>query len=232
MIKKSAIPWDYKRFFFLRSEIHRLLCLSMLFSCVLVVARVIYTGKFTFVFLVWNLFLAFLPFLITELLNRETRWINHKFNFLLFFLLWLVFIPNSFYILTDLYHLGDDYNDFRVPDWFDLAMIISFAWNGLLLGILSLRQMEKLINLHFLKMQDLFFIYPVMWLNALGVYIGRYQRYNSWDLLTDPFQLIRGIAEILIHPLAYRYASGMIFCFSIWFTIFYISLKRVGKNLR
>jgi uncharacterized membrane protein len=232
MIKKSVLPWYYNRTCFLRREMHRLLAISMLFSCGLVFARVIYTGKFTFVFLVWNLLLAFFPFLITELLYREPRWINHKIIFLLFFLLWLVFIPNSFYILTDLYHLGDNYNDFRVPDWFDLAMIISFAWNGLLLGILSVRQMEKILNLHFFKMHDLIFIYPVMWFNALGVYIGRYRRFNSWDLFTDPFQLIRGIAEILIHPLAYRYASGMIFCFSIWFTIFYISLKRMSKNLR
>jgi uncharacterized membrane protein len=232
MIKKSNLPSYYSKIFFLRSEMDRLLMLSMFFSCMLVLARITYTGKLTFIFLVWNLILAFVPFFITQLLTRKPQWVENKIKFLCCFLVWLVFVPNSFYILTDLYHLGDNYNDFRVPDWFDLTMILSLAWNGLLLGVLSVRQMEKIVQQHFFKKHTLLFIYPIMWLNALGVYIGRYLRYNSWDVLTDPFQLMRGIADILFHPLAYRFASGMIFCFSVLLTIFYFTLRRISKTIR
>jgi uncharacterized membrane protein len=232
MNKKPGLQLYYNRIFFLRSEIDRLLALSILFSCLLVLARVAYTGHLTFIFLIWNLFLSFIPWSISKWLTQKPRRAESRIKFIFCFLVWLAFVPNSFYILTDLYHLGDNYNDYRMPDWYDLAMILSFAWNGLLLGIMSVRQMEKIVQSRFFKKHELLFLYPVMWLNALGVYIGRYLRYNSWDVLTDPFQLIRGIAEILLHPFTYRYASGMIFCFSILLTLFYLMVKKMSKVVR
>lgn len=241
--------------FFLRSEMDRLLSLSMLFSCFLVVARVLHTGRFTFLFLVWNLFLAYLPYFITTCLSRmqglplpihpgslsgsghpplavppsrPSRWLPGKALFAACFLVWLLFIPNSFYIITDLFHLGDWYNDRLMPQWYDLAMILSFTWNGLLLGVLSVRQMEKILRPRLAARHELFFLYPIMWLNALGVYIGRYLRFNSWDIITNPFQLFSDIARIVLHPLRNQYAWDMIFCFSILMTLMYLMLKRIS----
>jgi uncharacterized membrane protein len=111
-------------------------------------------------------------------------------------------------------------------------MIVSFAWNGLLLGILSVRQMEKIAQQHLVYRRELFFLYPIMWLNALGVYVGRYLRFNSWDIVTNPFELLYDIANILLHPLAFRYAWGMIFCFSILMTFIYLTLKKISKAIR
>ena len=65
-----------------------------------------------------------------------------------------------------------------------------------------------------------------MWMNALGVYVGRYMRYNSWDVFTDPFQLARDIMVTLLHPLSYRYAWGMMVCFSIPAQFFLPDLKK------
>jgi len=144
---------------------------------------------------------------------------------------WIAFVPNAFYILTDLYHIGDDYNDYLMPQWFDLAMILSFAWNGLLLGILSVRHVEKIVHGKFNLRNELLFLYPLMWLNALGVYVGRYLRYNTWDVITNPFLLLRDIANVLLHPFADRYASGMIFCFSILLTLIYLMLKKMSKAI-
>lgn len=229
MNKKASILLYRDRIFFMRSETGRLLTLSMFFSCIMVLARIAYTGKLTFVSLIWNLFLACIPYLITQFLCSKPQWILKKGIFIFFFLLWLIFIPNSFYILTDLFHLADRQNDYQAPQWYDLALILSFAWNGLLLGILSVRQMEKITQLFISNSNELLFLYPIMWLNALGVYVGRYLRYNSWDVLTDPFQLFRDIANILLHPLAFRYAWGMIFCFSILMTLMYTTLKKISK---
>ena len=147
-------------------------------------------------------------------------------------LVWLVFVPNTFYILTDLYHVGDDYNDYSMPQWYDLAMILSFAWNGLLLGILSVRHIEKIVHEKFRLKHELFFLYPIMWLNALGVYVGRYLRFNSWDLVSNPFHLIKEIADILLHPFSERYATGMIFCFSVLMTLIYLTLKKLSRAIR
>ena len=181
-----AIPQTRSRI--LGSEMDRLLLLSMLFSCLLTAARILHTERRTFIFLPWNLFLAYIPYFISTYLTRLTRrgpgWWTLS-------LLWLLFIPNSFYIITDLYHLGDLYNDRQMPQWFDLAMILSYVWNGLLLGVLSVRQMERLLLPRLTLSNELLFLYPVMWMNALGIYIGRYLRFNSWDIVTDPFRLLR-----------------------------------------
>src|SRR5258707_12410213 len=100
------------RIFFLRTEMDRLLFLSMLFSCLLVAARLIHTGRITFIFLIWNLFLAYVPYFIsTSLTRRAERGTGRGPGWWILSFFWLLFIPNSFYIITALYHLGDLYND-------------------------------------------------------------------------------------------------------------------------
>jgi uncharacterized membrane protein len=229
-----------RRWFFLRTEMDRLLTASMLFSCILVGIRIFHTGRITFILMIWNLFLAYVPYAISTWMTareaRKTRALRRRrsLNQLLTVLLllsWLLFIPNSFYILTDLYHLADNHRNSRVPEWFDLSLILSFAWNGLLLGILSVRQIEKILVPHASIFQEWLFLYPIMWLNALGVYTGRYLRYNSWDILTNPFQLLSDIFGMVIHPLRHDYAWGMIFCFSILLTLFYSLIKKGSKAL-
>jgi uncharacterized membrane protein len=211
--------------FLFRTETDRVLSLSMAFSTLLIMARIFYTGQLTFLFLVWNLFLAWLPYAFTNYAQDQPKWRKGK-RFLLLFTIWLLFIPNSFYIITDLFHLGPYY---AVPVWFDLVMILSFAWNGLLLGLLSVRQMEKMVQRYLPGRHELLFIYPIMWLNAFGVYIGRYLRFNSWDVITNPFALIADIAAMLVHPIQNKIAWGMIACFSVFMTLMYIALKRIAK---
>ncbi|WP_431217905.1 DUF1361 domain-containing protein [Puia sp. P3] len=80
----------------------------------------------------------------------------------------------------------------RVPEWFDLSLILSFAFNGLLLGVLSVRQMERLFLPNPTTIGSWLFLYPIMVLNALGVYTGRYLRYNSWDIISDPLAAAAG----------------------------------------
>jgi uncharacterized membrane protein len=220
-----------RRIFFFRSEMDRLLALSMLFSCLLVGARMFHTGGYKFLFLTWNLFLAYIPYFITGVLARRPGWVSNRLVFVPLFIVWLLFIPNSFYIITDLFHLGDRYNDRQAPQWFDLAMILSFVWNGLLLGVLSVRQMEHIVLPRLSLRNELFFLYPIMWLNALGIYTGRYLRYNSWDVITDPFQLLGDIAGMVIHPLRHQYAWDMILCFSILMTLMYLMMKKIHKAL-
>lgn len=211
--------------FFGRSEIDRMLTLSMLFSVLLVAARIAYTGQSTFLFMIWNLFLAWLPYALTTWLQQGPDIVNKGWKLAAVFLIWLPVVPNSFYILTDLFHLGRS----NVPRWFDLAMIVSFAWNGLVLGILSVRQMEKYIEPYLRGRHELFFVYPVMWLNALGVYIGRYYRFNSWDIVVNPFDLMAGILEAIAHPVAYKDVWGMVGCFSVFMTLVYLTIKRIAR---
>ena len=146
-------------------------------------------------------------------------------------LVWLLFIPNTFYILTDLYHLTDHGRTSRVPEWYDLVLILSFAWNGLLLGVLSVRHMEKLFMPRASVLAGWLFVYPIMMLNALGVYTGRYLRYNSWDIISDPLQLLADILDMIIHPFRNHPVWIMILCFSILLTLIYRMFRGSSKAL-
>ena len=212
----------------LKSEIHRLLLTSVGFSCLLLLARMVYTGRHTFVFLLWNLFLAFVPYFFSSRLLLRLSWLKSRWKLPVAFIVWVLFIPNSFYILTDLFHL---YDSIVVPPWFDLLLIISFAWNGLIMGILSVRQMEKIIMVRWPGLPGWAWFYPIMVLNAVGVYIGRYLRFNSWDVITDPFRLTADIVHIIAHPVQYRQAWGMVVCFSAFLIILYTTIKKMSRAL-
>jgi uncharacterized membrane protein len=177
-------------------------------------------------FLIWNLFLAYIPYRITNYLGKAVSVIS-KFIFWLVFFAWLLFIPNSFYIITDLFHLEEGR---AAPQWYDLTLIFSFAWNGIILGILSLYKMEKIIESKFNRRATLFFIYGIMWLNALGIYIGRYLRFNSWDVITNPLGLAADITYLCIHPFRNFMEWAMIFCFSFLMTLIYLVLRKLNKE--
>jgi len=197
------------------------------FSIVLLSTRVIVTTYDTYIFLVWNLFLAFVPYAISNWLQHNIAAIKSKWKLTAAIIAWLLFIPNSFYIITDLFHLEEIVS---APKWFDLLLLLSFAWNGLLLGIISLRQMETILEQVSGKSFSLLIIFAVMWLNAYGIYIGRFLRYNSWDVLAQPFSLCGDLLEMLIHPFHNKMEWGMIFCYAVFMTLLYITAKKMAEN--
>jgi uncharacterized membrane protein len=211
---------------YLKNSIERTLALSCLFSLAILVVRIGYTGRWAFSFLPWNLFLALVPYVLTKWLMQHPSWLDRKWFFTAAFTVWLLFVPNAFYIITDLFHL---HLSTDVPLWFDLALLLSFAWNGLLFGILSVRQMEKIVTAKWNLRNDWLFIYPVMALNAFGVYVGRYLRFNSWDVVTNPFGLAEDVLYLLMHPVLYRFDWSMIFCYAVLMTLIYSAIKSISK---
>lgn len=216
------------KIYFNKTELEKLLMLSCLFSMALTGFRIIYTDHWRFAWLTWNLFLALVPYLITRFAIQQPALMQKRWKLALIFISWLLFIPNSFYIITDLFHLEISQ---RIPLWFDLALIFSFAWNGILLGVVSTRQMEKIVRRSFPAIQEWQFVYPMMLLNAFGVYIGRYLRYNSWDIIANPFQLTEDIFYLLFHPIRNRFDWSMIICYSVFMTLIYLAIKRMSKAL-
>jgi len=212
---------------FLRSldDTDTMLLTSIAFCFGLQAFRIIYTGQLLFSFLVWNLFLAWLPYAISRVLTKG-NYVKSKAFFPLAFL-WLLFIPNSFYIITDLFHL--DMNT-TVPLWFDLALLVAFAWCGLVLGMVSVRQMEKLIEQKLQRPAGLFLTIPVMALNGLGIYLGRYERFNSWDIINNPFSLFSSLADLIMHPLRNRFDWSMIVCYAGLLTVIYLGIRALGRS--
>lgn len=228
MLKALQTNFVLRRLYFNKTEMEKLLMLSSLFSMGLTVVRIIYTHEWLFAWLSWNLFLAIVPYLISRFAMSSPSWIENNFKFSLLFIAWLLFIPNAFYIITDLFHL-----EIRIgiPLWFDLALIFSFAWIGILLGVLSVRQMEKMVQLKLPVVTELQFAVPIMLLNAFGIYIGRYLRYNTWDVVANPFQLTKDIVYMIIHPVHYRFDWSMIVCYAVFMTLIYLAIKRMSKAL-
>lgn len=210
-------------------SMHQWLLLSCAFSCLLVLARVVATGHTTYLFLYWNLFLAFVPYLITRAMMRNVAWLEHPLKKWLLLMVWLIFIPNSFYIITDIIH----FPQFRTaPQWFDLLMLFSFAWNGIVCGVLSVRTVEVILRAANGRGFSLVVVFAVMWLNALGVYIGRYGRFNSWDVLADPFDLAAHVTDLFLHPFENGVAWGMTIIYAMFITLLYIMIRKMGESLR
>ncbi|HEY6505114.1 MAG TPA: DUF1361 domain-containing protein [Chitinophagaceae bacterium] len=218
-IHKPTVPLSF--------SLHQWLIVSCSFSFLLLCGRVMATGYLTYVFLLWNLFLAFVPYAISNWLSRSERAMKNKWMIALSLVAWLLFIPNSFYILTDLFHLR---NIRSAPKWFDLLLLLSFAWNGLLFGIVSLRKIEVILHTVSGRRFSFFIVFVVMWLNAFGIYIGRFLRYNSWDILARPFSLFSDMFEILAYPFDNIMEWVMISCYAVFMTLLYLTVRKLPEN--
>ncbi|MCU0435740.1 MAG: DUF1361 domain-containing protein [Bacteroidia bacterium] len=186
------------------SRVVRLLLLSTGFSVMLILLRVGFTGRLTYLFLVWNLFLAWVPFLVAGWMRQ--RPFMGRMMFLCTGFIWLLFLPNAPYILTDLFHLKPNQG---APFWFDWLVLLSAGWTGLLLGLVSLRRMEQEVsgriarrksrNLDFVRG---IFVPVVLLLSAFGVYLGRFERTNSWEVMTNPFGVVSDVLSAVTTPRA------------------------------
>lgn len=210
-----------------RWQIREWLMLSALFSLFLLAGRIAVTGSLTYLFLPWNLFLAWIPYRITSWMSADLSGLEHPWKFRGLLLAWLLFIPNSFYIITDLFHLT---HIDSAPKWFDLLLLFSFAWNGLLLGLLSLRRMELILELKTARAVSILLVSFVMWLSAFGIYIGRYLRFNSWDVLTNPLSLFESLADRILNPLQYASAWGMTAMYGLFMTLLYYSIRKLSES--
>jgi uncharacterized membrane protein len=131
----------------------------------------------------WNLYLAWVALGLAVILTRKIAFQPAKWVRFMLGILWLVFLPNTFYIITDLIHIRTTPGDFA---WFDLVMLISFAFTGIVLGFTGLRLIhERFIRLYG-QIGAQWLISAIIVLASFGVYIGRFLRLNSWDVFKSP----------------------------------------------
>ncbi len=188
--------------------------------------RVIYSHQITFMSLIWNLFLAYIPFFLSRILKNNYRLQKPGLLSLSIAFTWLIFFPNAPYILTDFFHL---YQREGVPLWLDLIIIALFAWNGLIIGFLSLKDMELIITVRYGKKYGWIFTLLVIMMGSFGVYIGRYLRYNSWDVFIAPYNLTIDILKIFRHPMDYKDAFGMTIGMAVFLMTSYFNFSRFYK---
>lgn len=169
------------------------LSFASLVSVTLVVARIAWTGNPRYAFLIWNLFLAWLPMIFVVLAReRQKPGTNPGWRFIAFASAWLLFFPNAPYIFTDLVHLN---RQFYQHFWVDLVLILTCALTGLVIGFVSLYLMQSSVRRMAGAAASWIFIAAIAGLSGFGICLGRFLRLNSWDVLLRPGRLVQRLGE-------------------------------------
>jgi uncharacterized membrane protein len=188
---------------------------SSALAAVLLALRIGLSGRLTLAFLAWNLTLAWIPWLCST-----AAWASKsRAGTAVAGAVWLAFLPNAPYLVTDFLHLQPRA---PIPLWYDIALLASFAWAGCLLAIVSLRAMHVLVTRRFGATAGWLFVAGATGLTGLGIYIGRFLRWNSWDLALRPGAVLEDLLSRGISPAAQLRVIGVTGTFAAMFLVTYL----------
>lgn len=197
----------------------------------LLIYRFVLSGTPGYAFLIWNLALAAVPAVAARLFVGATEKPSPGAIQVFWFAVWLAFLPNAPYVVTDLVHLGPAAN---VPLWFDLALLAFCGGTGLLLGYISLADVQTVIARRFSGRAGWGVAIAALLLSGFGIYVGRFLRWNSWDTLANPLSLLGDIAHQLSEPGSRARAIGVTLVYGIGLLLGYLALRflRFGGGTR
>jgi uncharacterized membrane protein len=218
-------PVDYFR----RNPTLAVLVLSSCVSFAILLVHIVSTHSFIYWYLGWNLLLAWLPLLFVIFLRKSLvyqPWL--AWRPMIWTVLWLAFLPNSFYIVSDLLHL----QSVSTTDLlYDTVMMVSFMLNGLVLGYISLYQVHRELKKRL----------SVNWTNTLiglsllvcsfAIYLGRDLRWSSWDLIANPQGILFDISNQIIDPIHHLQAFTTTLMFFVLLGTFYLVICSIVNNL-
>ncbi|HMS23307.1 MAG TPA: DUF1361 domain-containing protein [Candidatus Saccharibacteria bacterium] len=221
MIERKRVPFT--------SQVLLTLLASSAISMLLLGIRIMVTGKYNFWFLSWNLVLAWVPLIFA--LALRIRLFKHPFlswQSLGLLIVWLGFLPNSFYLMSDLIHLQSSGDTIIL---FDIAMVMSFIINGLILGYMSIYIVHSLLRPRMTSRQSWLAVQLIFLASSFAIYLGRYLRWNTWDILFNPFGLIFDISERIINPVLHIQTYIVTFTFFIVLSATYTIIYQLAHVL-
>nr|WP_238533388.1 DUF1361 domain-containing protein [Paenibacillus terrae] len=182
------------------------------------------SGGSPYHFIWWNMMLAWIPMLLTLLLDViYSSWRRGTRTFLLWITgaVWLFFYPNTPYLITDLLHvfarypfLGEQRFWGEPYFWNHVLGMLLVAVLGLTMGFVSLESVRQLVRRARGGFVSWLFVLAVLLLSSLGIYIGRFFRGNTWDIISAPSQLYAQVSSIWADTLQRTHFvefSGMVF---------------------
>ncbi len=192
------------------------------------IGRAALTRSRMYLFLNWNLFLAAIPWMISTAMVIKPWLRQSRILVPVLLVLWLLFFPNAPYILTDLFHLSEVS---KAPVWFDLVLVILFAWTGLLFGFLSLADIESIFLRRLPRWLAAGISAGMLFVGSFGIYVGRYLRWNSWDVVRDPFKVLDNIGDRIVNPAAYPRTWGVTLMMGLLLNAMYWSLRLIARRV-
>lgn len=176
------------------NKAEEVLLLSVILPLLLLAARSVYYHSNAYMFYPFNLLLAVVPVFLSRQLNKSNA-LNPKS--IAVFAGWLLFFPNAPYLLTDVLHFKQRAG---IPLWYDLLLVLSAAWAGLAACFISLLQVEAFITKLTGKKISAAIIAVLLFTTSSGIYLGRFLRYNSWDVFVKPLHLTGLAAQYILMP--------------------------------
>jgi uncharacterized membrane protein len=193
------------------------------FSVALLFSRMWYSGSDQYVFMIWNLFLAWIPLVVAGVFAYLPQVWQRKWWVLLAVLgAWLLFFPNALYIVTDLWHLKTRDG---APVWLDILLLFSFSWNGLILAFLSLFLIQDFLEKWWGSLKSWFLVSSIIVLSSFGVYLGRFLRWNSWDIVTNPSGLLYEVAGRVLTPWEHTRSTAFTVMYGVFFWFAYVQVR-------
>lgn len=189
------------------------------FAMALLCVRVERTHTMTFVFLAWNLVLAWIAYALGEsavALGRRGRPLASALTGAW----WWLFFPNTLYLTTDLLHLRYARG---APFWFDLGLLLAFAASGVAIALASLHQMRSYVAERWGSGVGWAFFGVAAISSGFGIWLGRVRRYNSWDVVMAPEALLRDVVGTLIAPGRHVAAWGITLIFASLLAVLYFA---------
>lgn len=200
----------------------RILFLMLVFAGSMIVVRFFYSGQYLFFFLIWNLFLAWLPLFISRFFNSLHK--AHLIKQLIVLCIWQLLFPNALYVVTDIIHLPAKTT---VPVWFDAVLLFSAAVTGLVMAYVSLLRLEVYLQKRFGNAIVNLIIAVVLFLGSFGVYLGRFLRWNSWDIISNPKGLLYQVVHRFVFPFQHERTWGITIMLFAFFWLLWLLIKKM-----
>jgi uncharacterized membrane protein len=216
-------------------------------ACGMLILRALWGGGTGYSGLVWNLFLAWLPyFFALRLAATEPRTSPQWFGAAALAGLWLTFFPNAPYLITDLIHLHPEHATHdrpiallagvsrgqQIPIWFDALLVFAFAWTGVLLAFASLDLVRRKVARLAGEGWGWTVASAAIVLCSFGVALGRFERFNSWDVVTHPHVVIPAVLARMANPLGHLRTTVVTVLLTTFLSLGYVTLLALARTQR
>lgn len=219
--------------FFRTSSFNRIFALLLLTntaSVVLFLFRLLEGDTFRYWFMLWNLALAWIaPFVALWLAERLKRFSWKHWSSICITLVWLLFLPNSFYMVSDLIHVRQTG---EVSIIFDAVLFSSFIFNGFIAGYIGVYLVHRELNRRLSAVKAYAVIAGVFLLCSYAIYLGRILRWNTWDALFQPAALLFDISDTLLRPVEHSQAYVITGSFLLLIGVFYLLAYELLRTIR